>query len=73
MARDDEAARYRQAAQLALEQIGGCINYLSGIHKTGVSRQLAKNRSAIGRRLHELDIESGGEAARASRSQQQPE
>ena len=43
--------RYRQAAEDALQQLDWAIGYLHGIHKTGVSRALAKNRSFIRRRL----------------------
>jgi hypothetical protein len=51
MARDDEAARYRQAAQLALDQLEWCVHYLRSIRKTQISQQLARNRAAISRRL----------------------
>ncbi len=43
--------RYRQAAEDALQQLDWCIGYLHGIHKTPISRQLAKNRSYIKRHL----------------------
>ena len=43
--------RYRQAAEDALQQLDWAIGYLHGIHKTDVSRALAKNRSFIRRRL----------------------
>jgi hypothetical protein len=46
-----EVDRYRQAAEDALQQLDWAIGYLHGIHKTGVSRALAKNRSFIRRRL----------------------
>ncbi len=46
MARDD-ADRYRQAAEDALQQLDWCIGYLHEIRKTKISRQLAKNRSQI--------------------------
>lgn len=51
MARDEEAIRYRKAAQLALEQLDWCIDYLRRIHKPRIARQLAKNQAAIRRRL----------------------
>jgi hypothetical protein len=44
---DDEAARYRQAAEDALQQLDWCIGYLHGIHKTQISRALARNRNHI--------------------------
>ena len=58
MARDDGSARYRQAAQLALEQLDWCIDYLR-TNKPKIARQLAKNRSTIGRRLEHHD--TGGD------------
>jgi len=55
MARNDnkqnEADRYRQAAEDALQQLDWAIGYLHGIHKTEISKALAKNRSYIRRRL----------------------
>lgn len=52
MDRDEEAARYRRAAQLALGQLQWCIDYLRSIHKPRLARQLAKNHAAIDRKLH---------------------
>ena len=46
-----EVDRYRQAAEDALQQLDWAIGYLHGIHKTGVSRALAKNRAFIRKRL----------------------
>jgi hypothetical protein len=46
-----EADRYRQAAEDALQQLDWCIGYLHGIHKTDISRALARNRSFIRKRL----------------------
>ena len=43
--------RYRQAAEDALQQLDWAIGYLHGIHKTDISKALAKNRSYIRRRL----------------------
>jgi hypothetical protein len=55
MARNDskqeETDRYRQAAEDALQQLDWAIGYLHGIHKTEISKALAKNRSYIRRRL----------------------
>ena len=48
---DEQMERYRRAAEDALQQLDWAIGYLHGIHKTGVSRALAKNRSFIRRRL----------------------
>ena len=47
----DEAARYRQAAEDALQQLDWCIGYLHGIRKLDISRALAKNRSYIRQQL----------------------
>lgn len=58
MARDDEAARYRKAAQLALDQIQWCVDYFRTIHKVQISKSLARNHAAISRRLE--DAGDGG-------------
>ena len=42
-----EAARYRRAAEDALQQLDWCIGYLHGIRKTKISRALSRNRSHI--------------------------
>jgi hypothetical protein len=44
---DEEARRYQQAAEDALEQLDWCIGYLHGIGRTTVSRALTRNRSVI--------------------------
>jgi hypothetical protein len=49
--RQDEAERYRRAADDALQQLDWAIGYLHGIRKTEISKALAKNRSVIRRRL----------------------
>jgi hypothetical protein len=43
----DDAERYRQAAEDALQQLDWCIGYLHGIRKVGISRSLARNRNFI--------------------------
>jgi hypothetical protein len=43
----EEADRYRQAAEDALQQLDWCIGYLHGIRKVGISRALSRNRSYI--------------------------
>jgi hypothetical protein len=54
--KQDEADRYRQAAEDALQQLDWTIGYLHGIHKTAISKALAKNRSFIRTQLmHEPD------------------
>ena len=57
---DEEAARYRNAAHQALNQLDWCVEYLRSIRKREIAAQIAKNRSAIGRRLaeHEADTVS---------------
>jgi hypothetical protein len=58
----DEADRYRQAAEDALQQLEWCIGYLHGIRKAKISRQLAKNRTFIRRNLlHEAKEPSPSE------------
>jgi len=49
--KQDEADRYRQAAEDALQQLDWTIGYLHGIRKTDISRALAKNRSYIRKNL----------------------
>jgi len=51
MTRDSEFERYRRATQMTLEQLDWCVEYLRSIRKTRLSKQLAKNRSAISARL----------------------
>ena len=50
----EEAERYRQAAEDALQQLDWCIGYLHGIRKIGISRALAKNRGHI--RAHLMQV-----------------
>ena len=45
--RDEEAERYRRAAEDALQQLDWCIGYLHGIRKVDISRARARNRSFI--------------------------
>ena len=47
MADDDQAERYRQAADDALQQLDWCIGYLHGIRKVKISKALAQNRGVI--------------------------
>jgi DNA-binding protein Fis len=54
MPNDDNANRYRRAAELALEQLDWCINYLRSNRKTALARALTRNRDTIRRRLREL-------------------
>ena len=49
--KQEEADRYRQAAEDALQQLDCAIGYLHGIRKVGISQALAKNRSHIRKSL----------------------
>jgi hypothetical protein len=55
--KEQEADRYRKAAEDALQQLDWAIGYLHGIRKTDISRALAKNRSYIRRQLMQRDEE----------------
>jgi hypothetical protein len=55
--KQDEADRYRRAAEDALQQLDWAIGYLHGIRKTDISKALAKNRSFIRSRLMGLPEE----------------
>jgi hypothetical protein len=56
--KEKEADRYRKAAEDALQQLDWAIGYLHGIHKTDISRALAKNRSYIRKQLMDRPEES---------------
>jgi len=49
--KQDEADRYRKAAEDALQQLDWAIGYLHGIRKVEISKALAKNRSYIRKNL----------------------
>jgi hypothetical protein len=49
--KQEEADRYRKAAEDALQQLDWTIGYLHGIRKVEISRALAKNRSYIRQKL----------------------
>ena len=51
--KQEEADRYRRAAEDALQQLDWTIGYLHGIHKTDISKALAQNRSFIRKQLME--------------------
>jgi hypothetical protein len=57
MSANDEVARYREAARLALQQLEFCVVYLHGIGKTQIARALEKNRSAIADTLADINTE----------------
>ena len=55
-ARDDEEARrssaaYRRAAEETLDQLDWCVEYLYHIRKPRIAQAIARNRSAIRRRM----------------------
>jgi hypothetical protein len=49
-ARDDQASRYREAAEHALQQLDWCIGYLRQIRKPQIARALENNRREIAER-----------------------
>ena len=55
--KEQEADRYRKAAEDALQQLDWVIGYLHGIRKLEISRALAKNRSHIRTQLMNRDEE----------------
>jgi hypothetical protein len=55
--KEEEAERYKQAAEDALQQLDWAIGYLHGIRKTDISKALAQNRSHIRRQLMGVDAE----------------
>jgi hypothetical protein len=55
--KQDEADRYRRAAEDALQQLDWAIGYLHGIKKTDISKALARNRSFIRKQLMGLPEE----------------
>jgi hypothetical protein len=55
--KEQEADRYRKAAEDALQQLDWVIGYLHGIRKVEISRALAKNRSYIRTNLMQRDEE----------------
>lgn len=48
---DREIERYREAANVALDQLDWCINYLYHVRKAGIARVLARNRKKILERM----------------------
>lgn len=57
--RDDEPPRYREAAHQALDQLDWCVEYFRSIRKREIAAQIAKNRSAIARKLDEREADTG--------------
>jgi hypothetical protein len=50
-AQQEEAERYRLAAEEALNQLDWCVNYLYRIRKDRIASALEKNRSTIRREM----------------------
>jgi hypothetical protein len=48
---DREIERYREAANVALDQLDWCIDYLYRVRKPEIARVLARNRKQILERL----------------------
>jgi hypothetical protein len=42
-----QAARYQEAAEVALEQLDWCIDYLRKIRKPSIAKALEANRASI--------------------------
>ena len=55
--KQQEADRYRKAAEDALQQLDWAIGYLHGIRKTDISKALAKNRAHIRTTLMRRDAQ----------------
>ena len=53
--KEQEADRYRKAAEDALQQLDWVIGYLHGIRKVEISKALARNRSYIRTELMQRD------------------
>jgi hypothetical protein len=50
---EEEAARYRRAAEDTLDQLEWCVNYLYRIRKPRLAQVIAANKSTIRRRMRE--------------------
>jgi hypothetical protein len=46
-----EIERYREALELALDQLEWCIDYLHRVRKPDIARALSRNRSQIMKRI----------------------
>ena len=51
-ARTAEVARYRLAAEEALEQLDWCVSYLQRIRKYDIAKAIEQNRSQIRREMN---------------------
>jgi hypothetical protein len=52
---EDQAAKYRRAADETLEQLSWCVNYLYRIRKPRIAAALDKNRRFIRQQMLEPD------------------
>jgi len=57
---DEEAERYRYAAEQALDQLDWCVDYLREIRKPEIARAIARNHRQIRARLREADSMAAG-------------
>ena len=48
---DPDVARYRKAAEHALDQLEWCIDYLHRVRKPDIARAIARSRSQIMKRM----------------------
>jgi hypothetical protein len=56
--RTDEAERLREAAELALDQLQWCVNYLYRIRKRSLAERLEQNRARIRTQLQSIAQDS---------------
>lgn len=68
MSLDDEAARYRAAARMTLEQLEWCVIYLHSIRKTRIARALEANRASIARSLDGIERAGTTDLSRSART-----
>ena len=54
-AHTEEVARYRRAAEEALNQLDWCVDYLHRIRKNRIAQVISNNRSLIRREMTRTD------------------
>jgi hypothetical protein len=64
MPSEDDAVRYRRAADMALDQLDWCAEYFRTIRKPRLAKQVARNRATIARRIQEASDEARARAQR---------
>ena len=52
---EQEAERYRRAAEETLDQLDWCVDYLYRIGKPDIAKAIGKNRTKIRRRMWDDD------------------